>query len=619
MSHGVVGVWTGEREIDPAVFDRMGSALYPLENMHGHEFSARNLRMHVQYSNWAAPLFEQDSRTGVALQVIGRMHDAAWTVERMLQDYLKRGMDALAGCDGIYVAVAWDPRTETLAIANDRLGLEKLYLFQQDGLLLFASALKAIAVHPAVSPEIDPLALAQFLTTSHLLDERSLLRGVSVLPPATLLTVNRTGIAQRRYWTPCFEPNASLDLDRWAERLGEVLRQAVERSVGEGAFVLPCSGGLDSRAIAAFLPARVLERGRACSFGHAHCYDVRYGRKVARAAGLSHETLAVPPDFFRSYLRDGLAMNDGEVSIESLPMLRLLPFGAPGETLLTGFLGDVLSGGHIPEGMDDIGDHGQQLELLWKKRYQGMGFSDEALGRVLLPGIYREVKGATFETMRRSIEQADAESFIDKAVIVELRDRQARYIDYMVRSLSLKYDVHAPFAHAQVVDEWLRVPLAFRLGQKAYRRMLVRFAPHLARIPESKTQRSILRSDRAGAVRAPFTFAQLQEAGTVYLPQSMAWRVNASLRSLGHGLARLSGGWVGLHNRGEYVHHDESIRKVDFEWFRQALNQDDLTQGWFDKKALNALLDEHLMGKMDHSIRINNVVSFLEWRRIMGI
>lgn len=604
MSHGIAGVWTGEREIDPVVFDRMGSALYPLENMHGHEFFARNLRMHVQYSNWAVPLFEQDSRTGVALQVIGRMHDAAWTVKRMLQDYLTRGMDALAGCDGIYVAVAWDPRTETLAIANDRLGLEKLYLFQQDGLLLFASALKAIAVHPAVRPEIDPLALAQYLTTSHLLDERSLLRGVSVLPPATLLTVSRTGIRQRRYWAPRFEPDVSLDLERWAGRLGEVLRQAVERSVGERPFVLPCSGGLDSRAIAAFLPKRALERGRACSFGHAHCYDVRYGRKVARAAGLSHEALPVPQDFFRRYLGDGLAMNDGEVSIEALPMLRLLPFGSPGETLLSGFLGDVLSGGHIPEGMDNIGDHGQQLELLWKKRYQGMGFSDEILGRVLLPGIYREVKGATFETMRRSIEQADAESFIDKAVLVELHDRQSRYISYMMRSLSHVYDVRAPFAHALLVDEWLRVPLAFRIGQKAYRRMQVRFAPHLACIPESKTQRSFLHRGRPGAD---------------YLPQGLAWRLNAVLRSFGLGLASLSSGWAGLHNRGEYVHHDESIRKVDPEWFRQALNQDDLTEGWFDKKALNTLLEEHLMGKMDHSIRINNVVSFLEWRRIMGV
>ncbi|MDP2197066.1 MAG: asparagine synthase-related protein, partial [Sulfurimicrobium sp.] len=242
------------------------------------------------------------------------MHDSAWTAEHMLQDFLARGTDAITGCDGTYVALAWDPRTETLAIANDRLGLEKLFLFQQGGLLLFASALKAIAVHPAVQIEIDPLALAQFLTTSHLLDDRSFLRGISVLPPATLLTVNRAGMTQRRYWTPRFEPDASLDLDGWAGRLGEVLRQAVEQSVGEGPFVLPCSGGLDSRAIAAFLPDHALERGRACSFGHAHCYDVRYGRKVARAAGLSHETLAVPPDFFRSNLRDGLAMNDGEVS-----------------------------------------------------------------------------------------------------------------------------------------------------------------------------------------------------------------------------------------------------------------------------------------------------------------
>ncbi|PWB59381.1 MAG: hypothetical protein C3F18_00950 [Nitrosomonadales bacterium] len=312
-------------------------------------------------------------------------------------------------------------------------------------------------------------------------------------------------------------------------------------------------------------------------------------------------------------------MNDGEVSIEALPMLRLMAFGAPGETLLSGFLGDVLSGGHIPIGMDRVEDYGQQLELLWKKRYQSMGFSDQALGRVLLPAVYREVKGATFETMRRSIEQADAESFIDKAVLVELRDRQARYISYMMRSLAHVYDVRSPFAHARLVDEWLRVPLAFRIGQKAYRRMLVRFAPHLARIPVAKTRHNLLYSNQAGAAGPSAMFARLQKAGADYLPQGLAWRLNMGLRSLGLGLASLSGGWAGLHNRSEYVHHDESIRKVGPEWFRQALNQDDLTEGWFDRKALNALLEEHLTGKMDHSIRINNVVSFLEWRRMMGV
>lgn len=619
MSHGVAGIWSAGGEIAPGVFDRMADALYSRGKMGEHELLAPNLRMYVQYSIWASPLFAQDSRTGVALQVVGHMHDTAWTVERMLDDYLARGVDALMGCNGMYLALVWDPRTETLVIANDRLGVEKLYLFQQGELLIFASSLKAIAVHPAIRPEIDPLALAQFLTTSHLLDERSLLRGVTVLPPATLLTVNRSGVVPRQYWSPRFEPDDSLGLGGWVERLGETLRQAVAQSVGEEAFVIPCSGGLDSRSIAAFLPENALERGRACSFGHSHCYDVRYGRKVARTAGLRHETLSVPADFFRSYLQDGLAMNDGEISIEALPMLRLMSYGAPGERLLTGFLGDVLSGGHIPEGLDRLDDRGQKLELLWQKRYQAKGFSDEALGRVLLPGIYREVKGATFETMRRSIENADAESFIDKAVLVELRDRQARYISYMMRSLSHVYDVRAPFANTQLVDAWLRVPLAYRIGQKAYRQMLLRFAPHLARLPEAKTQRNLLYKEQPGSKSSAVSIERLQEVGMDYLPRGLSWRLNAGIRSIGLSLARLSSGWVGLHNRGEYVHHEESIRKIDPDWFRQALNQDSLSEGWFEQKALNTMLDEHLMGKMDHSIRINNVLSFLEWRRLMGV
>lgn len=87
---------------------------------------------------------------------------------------------------------------------------------------------------------------------------------------------------------------------------------------------------------------------------------------------------------------------------------------------------------------------------------------------------------------------------------------------------------------------------------------------------------------------------------------------------MGRSVVRLTGGWLGPHNRLYYAHHDDSIRRVDPDWFRDRLNCEEAGD-WFDRAALNALLREHLAGTADHSIRINNVVSFLAWRRMMGV
>lgn len=570
--------------------------------------------LRARVAPWAGRAIASDPATGTRLILLGR----AWRAHQeadaatLLQRFLQEGPATVGGLGGSFAIVVWQPSEKTLLLITDRLGTKKLYVWQSAETILVATELAAILGHPRVPRVIDEAAVEQFLVTSHLVDTSTLVRDVKVLPPGTIVRIDPAGLSRRTYWSPRIVRAEDDGLDAWADRLAEVLSPAVRARCSNGPLLLPLSGGLDSRSIAAFVPPHLASTALSASFGHPHCLDVRYGRRVARALGARFRFMPLPEAFFRLYLGPVQALCDGEVSIEALPMYRLMEMGRPGQTMLMGFLGDALSGGHLL-GLDPAARSAADLDTVWRRKYQGKGFSEPLLEQVLLPERYRAVTGGTRAIMQDALEKAEAETLDEKALIAELHHRQSRYIAYFGRLLSSRYRVENPFLDLDVLDTFLALPLAHRQGQRAYRRMLVRHAPRLAAVPEMKTHRPV-RDVAFGDTPSRAATANPAAAPT----GPLQWRLNKARRTLGAWVATASGGWIGPHNRDYYVHHDESIRRVDPDWFRTRLLDDAGAADWFHLHALEKLFEEHLSRKQDHSTRINNVVAFLAWRATAG-
>lgn len=171
----------------------------------------------------------------------------------------------------------------------------------------------------------------------------------------------------------------------------------------------------------------------------------------------------------------------------------------------------------------------------------------------------------TWALMQTALDKADAETLAEKALIVELHHRQSCCISYLGRLLSSRYRIENPFLDKDVLDTFLAMPpIFYRQGQRAYRLMLVRQAPPLAALPENKTGRPVTYADAHGLAPAP-------DGTPLPLPASVQWRLNRAQALLGDLLVTASGGWLGPHNRNDYVHHDESIQRVAPEWFRTRL------------------------------------------------
>jgi len=599
--------------LDPrsrAHVDDMARQLVGIENTRQSGFDSPPVVLRTRTVPWVGQPIAGDPVTGTILILLGRARLGTRDIpaEALLQKYLRDGQNALTQLGGSFGILVWVPQTETLTAITDRLATKKIYAWNSGGTTLLATELRALLGHALVPRDIDEVAVEQFLITSHLVDTRSLIRDVRVLPPGTLTRINRAGMTSERYWTPAIAPAHDDGLDNWADRLADVLSPAVRARCGDEPPLLPLSGGLDARSVAAFIPPALAATATACSFGHGHCYDVRHGRRIARALGASFSRLPIPEDFFRRYLDPVQMLCDGEVSIEAFPIYRLIEMGLPGRTMLMGFLGDALSGGHLL-GLERTQETSSKLDAVWRKKYQGKGFSEQLLDQVLLPERYQAIRGSTRALMHAALDQAEAETLDEKALVVELQHRQSRYIAYFGRLLSSRYRVENPFLDPDVLDTFLALPLVHRQGQRAYRRMLVRHAPRLASVPENKTHRPVTYADTHGMQPA-----SASNSSPSRLAAGLQWRLTKAQNKLGGLLVAASGGWLGPHNRDFYVHHDESIRRVDPAWFRAKLLDTPFAADWFNLSVLENLFDEHMSRKKDHSTRINNIVAFLTWR-----
>lgn len=611
MEVGLVCIFSSDPHVRAHV-DHLAKRMIAIEHSTRDGFDSPPIALRARIAPWINQPFAYDPATQTHLILLGH----AWlscqeiNADTLLQHFLSDGQAALTCLGGSFAFLIWQPYTQTLQVVTDRLSTKKIYIWcSEEGTILLATELLALLSYPEVLHEIDPVAVEQFLITSHLIDCRSLIRDVQILPPGTITHIDCSGLSFSNYWTPRIESTHDNGLNAWADRLADVLSPAVKARCRDVPPLLPLSGGLDSRSVAAFIPFSLGAAATAGSVGHSHCYDVRYGRRVARVLGAAFKFLPLPNDFFCRYLEPVHMLCDGEVSIEALPMYHLIEMGLPGQIMLMGYLGDVLSGAHLL-GLEYIQNMPDALDVIWRMKYQKKGFSEQLLQCVLLPERYQAIKGSTHALMQSALEKADANTLDEKALVVELYHRQSRYISYFSRVLSSKYCVESPFLDLDVLDTFLAMPLCHRQGQRAYRRMLVRHAPKLAAVPEAKTHRPVTYADRH-EIRDTSAMSRFSSD----LPAGLRWRLNTIQRKAVDWLVVISHGWLGPHNRNCYVHHDESIRYVSPEWFRIRLLDDPLAADWFHLPALKKLFEEHMARKQDHSIRINNVVAFLAWIR----
>jgi asparagine synthase (glutamine-hydrolysing) len=203
--------------------------------------------------------------------------------------------------NGMFAFAIWDKRKRELFLARDRFGKKPLYYSTSipGARVAFASELKALTAMPGFDSEVDPVAVADFLSLSYVPDPATIYKSVRKLPPGHSMTVRPQGVAIRKYWELRFEPDPSRRLADAVEEVRALAADSVERrmmsDVPLGAFL---SGGVDSSAVVAYMAKAAPGRVKTFSIGFTDKKfdELEYARMVAGRYQSEHREQVVTPD-----------------------------------------------------------------------------------------------------------------------------------------------------------------------------------------------------------------------------------------------------------------------------------------------------------------------------------
>lgn len=203
--------------------------------------------------------------------------------------YERHGPACVRRLDGMFAFALWDRRRRRLLLARDRVGKKPLFYSLRDGVISFASELRALLRDPGVERRLDPAAIDAYLALGYVPAPLAAYAGVRKLPPAHLLVFERGALRRERYWRLDYAAKRPVgDRGELHEEIRSRLRAGVARrlvaDVPVGAFL---SGGIDSAAVVAAMAEQSPRPVRTFSIGFAGVPDdeLPRARLVARRFG----------------------------------------------------------------------------------------------------------------------------------------------------------------------------------------------------------------------------------------------------------------------------------------------------------------------------------------------
>lgn len=242
-----------------------------------------------------------------ALEAAGHRYKTHCDTETILHAWEQYGADCLARFRGMFSFALWDRKQQTLFCVRDRLGIKPFYYFWDGRVFAFASEIKALLEHPAISARLETELLPEYLSFGYNSEERTLFRGIKRLMPGHHLTIR---LGQKRspelkitqYWdVPAPGVPAQQSEAEWItetrRRLEETVRMRLMSDVPLGMFL---SGGVDSSAIAAL--TKRLTNGPVKTFAVGYkeqqYSELSYAAEVARTIGTDHHEIVIGMEEF---------------------------------------------------------------------------------------------------------------------------------------------------------------------------------------------------------------------------------------------------------------------------------------------------------------------------------
>lgn len=173
--------------------------------------------------------------------------------EVILKMYREFGEQAIKHLNGMFAFLLYDQKNRKLIAARDHFGIKPLYIFQKNGLIIFASEIKAILLHPEVNANFKQESLNEYLTFQFVLGSNTLFQDIFKLLPGHYLVIDLQDpdqLSLKKFWEPEFQIDHHHTLEYFVYELQRLLEDTVKiqmrSDVPVGTYL---SGGIDSSLV----------------------------------------------------------------------------------------------------------------------------------------------------------------------------------------------------------------------------------------------------------------------------------------------------------------------------------------------------------------------------------
>ncbi|HEX8149203.1 MAG TPA: asparagine synthase (glutamine-hydrolyzing) [Pyrinomonadaceae bacterium] len=462
----------GERAASPGVLERMADTLvhrgpdsagYLADGPVGLGFRRLSI---IDLEGGDQPIYNEDGslvlvcngeiynyrELRAGLERKGHRFRTACDVEVLLHLYEEEGADLLNRLNGQFAFVIYDRRDRSLFIARDHFGINPLYYTVADGVLVFASEVKAILEHPLVERAVDLTGLDQILSFPGLVSPRTIFKGVESLESGHYLTAGGgRGVRVGQYWDLDYPREGEVSYDRpesyYVETLLELFTRSVEyRLQADVPVGFYLSGGLDSSMVAAMIRRVSPGEGRhsfSIGFADKEICEAKYQRLMSAHVGSEHHEIVFDWEEIAGRLPSMIYHCESPVkeSFNTCSMALSAAARAAGiKVVLAGEGADELFAGYVGYRFDRLGLRGAEqndLESIMEGEIRERLWGDREVFYEVDQYPLREVKTALYsEAVGELFDEFDCTNFrmLDGE---RLRGRhflhQRSYLDFKLR------------------------------------------------------------------------------------------------------------------------------------------------------------------------------------------
>ncbi|MGA5037833.1 asparagine synthase (glutamine-hydrolyzing) [Streptomyces capoamus] len=405
--------------------------------------------------------------------------------EVVLHGYLEWGDAVAERLNGMYAFAVWDGRHGKLVMIRDRMGIKPFYYHRTPDGVLFGSEPKAILANPLARPRVTLDGLRELFvmvkTPGHAVWD-----GMREVEPGTVVTVDRSGLSTRVYWSLETRPHTD-DRDTTVATVRSLLDDIVRRQlVADVPRCTLLSGGLDSSAMTAVAARQLADQGeRVRSFavdfvGQADHFvadelrgtpDTPFVHDVARLADTDHQDIVLDAEALadpavRAQVIRARDLPAGLGDMDSSLLLLFRAIREKSTVALSGESADEVFGGYLQFFDDEArrADTFPWLATMSRHFGEDAGVVRADLAKVLdlegyvadgyrtaVAGIDRLDGESDFEYRMRQISHLHLTRFV--RMLLDRKDRM---------SMAVGLEVRVPFCDHRLVEYVYNAPWALK-------------------------------------------------------------------------------------------------------------------------------------------------------------